>query len=80
MGRFAASPTHLNTSLDNEREQALQNFKQDHELEYLKAQVKRMESPNENYRLDDAQVPRTVSQPALLNDYENYLQPIKLDG
>ena len=58
----------------------MQSFKQDHELEYLKAQVKRMESPNENYRLDDAPVPRTASQPTLVYDQgPNALQPIHLE-
>ena len=61
VGRFASSPAHFNSSLDNERDRLLKNFSQDHELEYLKAQVKRMESPNEDFHLNEAPVQRTTS-------------------
>ena len=56
----------------------MKEFKQDHELEYLKAQVRRLENPDLDY--NDRTVPRHASQPALVYDNgPNDLQPINLD-
>ena len=46
IGRFASSPQHFQSEIVKQRDDLLQEFTQQHELSYLKDQVRRLESPD----------------------------------
>ena len=47
VGRFSSSPNSFTTELNKKRDELLHQFNKDHEMEYLKHQVRRMESPEQ---------------------------------
>ena len=46
IGRYAHSPTYFNSELNVLRDELLHQFQKDNELNYLRDQVRRMESPD----------------------------------
>lgn len=46
IGRYANSPTNFNYSMNVKKDEMLHEFQQQNELNYLKDQVRRMESPD----------------------------------
>ena len=46
IGRFSSSPLAFATQLNAKRDELLGHFNKDHQMEYLKSQVRRMESPD----------------------------------